>query len=281
MRNENLYAKATEVAEVINGKGYYATVQEVVKRDGTHTGISIRDNAEQKIAPTVYLTEEDIEEENEVLAEKFLKIVDEAPGIDFDPDTFDDYARIKDKIYMVVCPASSALLNDVPHFLVEDIGVYFVFKVDEGSSITIRNAHLTMWGIDFDTLKADAKYPEVVIKSMFDTLREMMGIPEDAEELPPAPDGMYVASSPSKSNGGVCIANPEFYKKIKKMANGKAFYILPSSVHEVLVVFDENGTINVQDLRDMVREVNDTQVAPADLLSYSVYTVKRGKLKIA
>ena len=281
MRNEKLYAKATEVAEVINGKGYYATVQEVVKRGGTMTGIAIRENKEQKIAPTIYIREEDLEADNEVLAEKFLDIVKDAPGVDFDPDTIDDYTKLKDKIYMVVCPAESELLNDVPHFLVEDIGVYFIVKVDESSSITIRNEHLTMWGIDFDTLKADAKYPEVVIKSMFDTLAEIMGIPEDDEELPPSPDGMYVASSPSKNNGGVCIANPEFYKKIKKMANGKAFYILPSSVHEVIVVFDENGTINVQDLRDMVREVNDTQVAPNDLLSYSVYTVKRGKLKIA
>ena len=281
MKNEKLYSKATEVAEVINGKGYYATVQEVIKRDGAHTGISIRENAEQKIGPTVYLTEEDIEEDNNALAERFLKIVDEAPGIDFDPDTFNDYAKIKDKIYMVVCPGESELLNDVPHFLVEDIGVYFVVKVDEGSSITIRNDHLTMWGIDFDTLKADAKYPGVVIKSMFDTLTEIMGIPEDSEELPPDPEGMYVASSPSKNNGGVCIANPEFYEKITKMANGKAFYILPSSVHEVIVVFDDNGTINVQDLRDMVREVNDTQVAPVDLLSYSVYKIEDGQLKIA
>ena len=46
---------------------------------------------------------------------------------------------------------------------------------------------------------------------------------------------------------------------------GGDFYILPSSIHEVLIVPD-NGEMGLKDLEAMVKEVNATQVAPADKL---------------
>lgn len=51
---------------------------------------------------------------------------------------------------------------------------------------------------------------------------------------------------------------------------GGDFFILPSSIHEVLIVPD-NGQMGLRDLEDMVKEVNATQVAPEDKLTDSVY----------
>ena len=51
---------------------------------------------------------------------------------------------------------------------------------------------------------------------------------------------------------------------------GGDFYILPSSIHEVLLVKDD-GKFGIDYLEDMVKEVNATQVAPEDLLTDSVY----------
>ncbi len=51
---------------------------------------------------------------------------------------------------------------------------------------------------------------------------------------------------------------------------GGDFFILPSSIHEVLIVPD-NGEMGLKDLEAMVKEVNATQVAPADKLTDSVY----------
>ena len=50
---------------------------------------------------------------------------------------------------------------------------------------------------------------------------------------------------------------------------GGNFYVLPSSVHEVLIVPD-NGTMELRDLSAMVYEVNRTEVAPQDRLSDNV-----------
>ena len=51
---------------------------------------------------------------------------------------------------------------------------------------------------------------------------------------------------------------------------GGSFYILPSSVHEILLVKD-NGQFNKDSLEKMVVEVNATTVKPEDKLTDSVY----------
>ena len=51
---------------------------------------------------------------------------------------------------------------------------------------------------------------------------------------------------------------------------GGDFFILPSSIHEILLVKD-NGQFDRAALEQMVREVNATQVAPEDKLTDSVY----------
>ena len=48
------------------------------------------------------------------------------------------------------------------------------------------------------------------------------------------------------------------------------YFILPSSVHETLVVPDD-GRVSLQELTDMVKEVNMTQVNPEDQLTDQVY----------
>ena len=48
------------------------------------------------------------------------------------------------------------------------------------------------------------------------------------------------------------------------------YFILPSSVHETLVVPDDGG-VSLQELTDMVKEVNMTQVSPEDQLTDQVY----------
>ena len=48
------------------------------------------------------------------------------------------------------------------------------------------------------------------------------------------------------------------------------FFILPSSVHEVLLVPASEG-LKKEDLTEMVREINKTEVSPNEVLSDIVY----------
>ena len=48
------------------------------------------------------------------------------------------------------------------------------------------------------------------------------------------------------------------------------FFLLPSSVHEIIVAPDD-GNLSYPELKEMVAEINATQVAPEDRLTDEVY----------
>ena len=80
---------------------------------------------------------------------------------------------------------------------------------------------------------------------------------------------MYVASVPDKTHGAGVLAYQDFMDQAAERAGGD-FFILPSSIHEVLIVPD-NGRMDLQSLENMVKEVNATQVQPSEKLTDSVY----------
>ncbi len=80
---------------------------------------------------------------------------------------------------------------------------------------------------------------------------------------------MMVLTNSNSVNGAAVIFYPEVLEKIgEKM--GADYFILPSSVHEVLILPDA-GNWSVRDLENMVKEVNNGEVAAKDRLSYDVF----------
>lgn len=128
-------------------------------------------------------------------------------------------------------------------------------------------------GVTPEQLHADAmenapQIKPVEIKGMSEVMAEMMGV-EQAEMMglfPVAPEDekIYVATVPDKVHGAGVLAYQNFMDQAAERAGGD-FFILPSSIHEVLIVPD-NGEMGLKDLEAMVKEVNATQVAPADKL---------------
>ena len=81
-------------------------------------------------------------------------------------------------------------------------------------------------------------------------------------------DGMFCLTNGEKMNGASLVLQDDLMQQIGDIVGGN-FYVLPSSVHEVLIVPD-NGTMELRDLSAMVYEVNRTEVAPQDRLSDNV-----------
>jgi hypothetical protein len=138
--------------------------------------------------------------------------------------------------------------------------------------------HLDSYGITADQLHEDAMTiaPELrpeVIKTMSETLQEMMG--DEAFMMmgmpiaPPENEPLFVATVPDKVQGASVLAYQDFMEQAAERVGGD-FYVLPSSIHEILLVRDD-GSMNRADLEDMVRTVNATEVQPEDILTDSVY----------
>ena len=80
---------------------------------------------------------------------------------------------------------------------------------------------------------------------------------------------MFVATNNKKVNGAGVILYEGLLKTFAKKI-GSDFYILPSSIHEVIFV-PANGDMDVRYLIQMVKEVNATEVSPSEVLSDNVY----------
>jgi hypothetical protein len=203
---------------------------------------------------------------------------------DVDLDTLTDYDKMKDKLVMEVVSAETNkdLLETVPHKDIEDMAVVYRFvlnsDVEGRASILATNQMIENFGITADQLHADAlenapRIKPAEIKGMGEVLAEMMGI-EQAEMMGlypvrPEDEQIFVASVPDKVHGAGVLAYQDFMDQAAERAGGD-FYILPSSIHEILIVPD-NGKMGLPELENMVKEVNATQVSPQDKLTDNVY----------
>ena len=79
---------------------------------------------------------------------------------------------------------------------------------------------------------------------------------------------LYVLSNHRKVNGAAVILYPELLKKMYEKFSGN-YYVIPSSVHEVLLIKDEEEEEAY--LNRMVSEVNEQHVEPEEVLSGHVY----------
>lgn len=202
---------------------------------------------------------------------------------DFDFSMFTDYEYMKDRLTIEAVSAekNQDILERVPHKMMEDIAMVYRFEIgsDAGgrSSVLITNDHLKTFGITPEELHEDAvrnasEFKPLVIKSMRETLLEIggdileeLGIPEQS----PIDDVMYVVSVPDKTHGASVLAYQDFMDRATETMGGD-FYILPSSIHELILIKDD-GSQNYKELEEMVQTINETQVLPEERLTDSVY----------
>ena len=277
---EKLYEQGTEVDITVNtvnklNESYEAMT---VKPEGSNIGVNIG------IDKFYGATQDDISYDDVV--DKAVKAISDGflnqPQIDVASLT--DYDQMKDKLVMEVVSAETnkEMLENVPHQNMEDMAVVYRFVLnsdDEGrASILATNQMIENMGVTPEQLHADAlenapRIKPAEIKGMGEVLAEMMGV-EQAEMMGlypvrPEDEQIFVASVPDKVHGAGVLAYQDFMDQAAERAGGD-FYILPSSIHEILIVPD-NGKMGLSDLENMVKEVNATQVAPADKLTDNVY----------
>lgn len=91
-------------------------------------------------------------------------------------------------------------------------------------------------------------------------------------ELPLGEDEVttYILTNQKEVDGAIYFMSPEVVGAIAEALEDD-LYILPSSVNEVLLVRASELEDGVDELKEMVRDVNETVVAEKDILSYNVY----------
>ena len=247
-----------------------------VVAEGSNVGVNF--NLEQAFA--AYENSGDYQGVVASAANVIAEGLDNAPAVDV--SALVNYDAMKDKLSIEVISAETNedLLSKIPHDRIEDLAVVYRFVLESNdngrSSILVSNDLIERMGVTPEQLKADAleNAPEIrpaVIQGMNEVMREMMGpevfemmgIPEQTEEM------MYVATVPDKNSGAGVLAYQDFMDQAAEKIGGD-FFILPSSIHEILLVPDD-GQKGADELRAMVMDVNATQVSPEEKLTDNVY----------
>lgn len=290
LRKEEFFMEVERKITERLGENYEVKLQEVRKNNNVHwQGLIIQEKG-RSLAPTVYLDHLYQEYENGMEMEEILESIqmvlrEKMPMEDVDMKFFLEYELVKDRIcYRLINEERNReLLSEIPHIPFLDLAICFIYSFESGEmgngSILVRNQYMETWGVSVKELWETANrntsalfLPECT--SMENILQEM-GVTERTEfhsELPEK-DGKFLAMSVLSNRqrifGSAVILYDDYLKRIGEWL-GKNYFILPSSIHEVILL-PESGDEDYGDMRAMIQEINETQVEDQEVLSDNLY----------
>lgn len=204
----------------------------------------------------------------------------------FNVDDFQDWDKTKTHVFakLINAQMNKELLEDVPHRILMDLAEVFYVKVYgnqmEGvGTIPIRNEHKTFWKVDETILHKTALANMAADQTEFTNMTNLVKLTL-SEELDPEASSMYVLSNSSGLFGAAEILDENILCDIAEQLEDDII-ILPSSVHEVIVI--PAKARQYEGLAGMVKEINATCLSPDEVLSDHVYRYDRstGDIKIA
>ncbi len=269
-------------------------IKQVVKNNGMELdGLVIR-KEDENITPNIYLNglfEEynDGKSMNEILQNiADLREQADMASIPFSIEDVRDIEKIKDRIEcrLVNCENNAEFLEGKPFTQLEDLAVIYSINLgkqdpDNLMSTTVTDMLMADWGISTEELHSIAlenlENSGIQLKSLREQMIELMfpdGAPNDHSMdfmLPPEDAGpqMYVLSNSEKHYGAKAVLDTQKMDEIAEKLGGD-YVILPSSVHEVLIL-PNAAEMDRSALEEMVRTVNATEVKPNEVLSDNVY----------
>lgn len=256
------------------------SVNDVIKNNGLElSGLNIRCQGED-VVPCIYLNSYYEEyQEYEMSISDVCKRVAEARlqnEIQADVKNITSPEYVKKNVFFKAVSAeyNQEILQQVPYTVKNDLLITYHVSVDVGNtgcaSYRLKNELMEKIGYDKDTLHEFAmKNTPELFPPKFTSMKDIMmeyGMPmEMIGDIP----SMYILMDSKGGNGASAMFYPGVLDDISKQI-GKDLIILPSSVNEVIILPKEEN-MNAEELRNMVNEVNMTQVEPQEVLSNNVY----------
>ena len=166
--------------------------------------------------------------------------------------------------------------SELPFILIPntDLIACFYMTVSNNATVQLNRMLLEQAGIIDEELFAHAKeniLREMKITSMAQMMAELAGLPFPVEqdEMPL----FIVTKHDGKFGSGIIMAGFDVFRRIGEVLKTDSFYLLPSSIHEVLALPASNSPFGDEELVNMVSEINASVVAPEDILTDNVYRV--------
>lgn len=281
------------VKESITSKDWKETSQveiSVVKKNNgvSKAGLSIRED-EHDVSPLLYLDDYYIHYQNGELLENIIRNI----RADYDKKVqmaavkipnLQEFENIRGRVIyrLVNYEKNKEILEDCPHIRLYDLAVTFrwVARIDDVgvSTSLITNKQVKEWGVSVNDLVLAARQntPRLFPAQIIDMEEMLAGMVSFI--LYPSAIPMYILTNKQELNGASALLYGDI---LKDFANKKGadMYILPSSIHEVIMV-PADRINDPTKLLSIVHDANTTVVSIGDVLSDSVYYYDRKKDQI-
>ncbi len=296
MKNVTIETRISNLNTLLKEQGAEFTIQtSIVYKDGAMREAVTLKNEAVNIAPTVYLTEEDAKLTDSELVAKLMQIYAQSRVTkDVDVNSFVN----RDFILANVLPRFRRIeeLDMIEkntdllfcHACDVDLLVTYYFPVNGFApgalgTIAVTKKLAEAAGLAFLDIANAADYNaerEMKVVPMREMMLELLGDDAElaAELIPEGELPFYVLTNENKVQGAGLLASEPVRKKLYDRF-GK-YFVIPSSIHEVLIIPAKDAPVDPDALRNMIEDVNDTQVPEEERLSYHPFFYDGTKLKI-
>lgn len=285
--NEFVEAVKTHFTETL-GEAYTVCTNEVRKNNNVMlTGIVLRREG-RRVTPNIYLNgfyEQYLGgQELDSVFQSVWTTYKEALQ-NFDEESFDfelEWETQKSTVVyrLINYEKNKEKLAIIPHIRFLDLAITFhcISRMadDSVSMISITSELLNYWEKDTKALLQEAvqntpKQFPLMFAPLEQVIEAIMGEEFFQTSLPPENDdvAMYIISNEQGVNGSAAMLYEDEFQQVAEKLGG-SLYILPSSIHElVLIPYSEEVEQNM--LLELVKQVNEEHVPLEDILSNHIY----------
>lgn len=275
-------------------EGYSIKTGDVRKNNSIHLHSLNILTENQKVSPTFYLNNYFENYTPEAAAQAIYELYQRqlSEQMDIESNNIErlyNWDYVKDYICfkLISRQKNEDEMEEYPYKVINnDLMLVFYIQVNSEATALINNGMTTLWQIEGDPADTLLEYAKdnterlhpVSFRNMSEVIKEMMPVEmfdmiDDQASMP-----MWVLTNRDKVNGAGALLYrngtqlQDCLEELKKeFPDTKGIFILPSSIHEVLIVPDSKALgIDENTLQQMVREVNSTEVAPSDFLSNNI-----------
>lgn len=288
-KKEMMKRNVEEINRLLEDEEFYIEYDEVQKNNVRKKAYRLISKTQKAYLLVVYCDSFENCSNNEEIAKELVNIWNKGVSYEF-PEIEELSSRefILQNVYPKVVANTNTELIDCQHLVYKEfLDMFVIYYVNIGAdnegtaSYNVQEKMITNAGIDIKELHSQAirnLEKEVSIKDMQEVIMGIIGI-TDASEFDfsqiPEENQMLVLSKKDALYGASVMLSSDVIKKLASFWKGE-FVILPSSVHECICVRNEGFTL--QEMKEMVMEINGTEVSPEDRLTDSVYVYRDGKL---
>ena len=200
------------------------------------------------------------------------------------PEELSDYSRIKDRLYLRLINRewNKGYLEDkiyLPFLDLAAVGCMDMRDLSgtellaEQTGVAVLNEQFLQWGESIFTVFVDAihnmeRNGDFVLQKLDDQPSDT-SIDTDREENLSEPEMWLLRDATEQYLNATALLFPALLKHAAEVF-GEDFYIIPVSVHELLLLPDGEG-LNPKELKQMLEETNHTLTAKEEWLSDSIY----------